>query len=82
MTEIEETKELEKINEIVNNMGNAKETLIAACKLLARLLYEEGKKYNATEIKFTVSDIYELKDYSKWGSIEVKWNLEVSEWTK
>ena len=67
MTEIEETKELEKINEIVNNMGNAKETLIAACKLLARLLYEEGKKYNATEIKFTVSDIYELKDYSRFN---------------
>lgn len=64
------------IDKLIKNLGGEKETLLAACKLLARLLYKIGKKANATEIKFKIGDVYELKDYKSWGAIKVEWVLE------
>jgi hypothetical protein len=50
------------------------ETIQTCCKLLAKLLYEQAKEANATEIKIRLNEIT-YKDIGFIGNVEVVWDF-------
>lgn len=58
---------------MTNKQMTKEETIQACCKLLAKLLSEQAKEFNATKIKMKLNDITHKNDVSV-GNIEVIWN--------
>ena len=58
---------------MTNKQMTKDETIQACCKLLAKLLSEQAKEFNATKIKMKLNDITHKNGVSV-GNIEVIWN--------
>lgn len=61
--------------QLIKNLGGERETLIAACKLITKILFNTAKKANATNITFSIGDITEIATNQSWGNIKIDWSL-------
>jgi len=61
-------------DELIKNLGGEHETMIAACKLFARILSKVAEKSNANEINFKVGEVTDNETGKSLGKIQVLWN--------
>ena len=68
-------------DELIKNLGGDHETMVAACKLFARILHKVSEQTNATEINFKVGEVTDKETGKNLGRVNVKWNklIEVEE---
>ncbi len=62
-----------KEKELIENLGGEHETMVAACKLFARILNGVALNTNATEITFKVGEITDKESGKNLGRIKVIW---------
>jgi len=60
--------------ELIENLGGDYETMVAACKLFARILHKVSEQTNATEINFKVGEVTDNETGNSLGKIQVLWN--------
>ena len=61
-------------DELIKNLGGEHETMVAACKLFARILSKVAEKSNDTEINFKVGEVTDNETGNSLGKIQVLWN--------
>lgn len=68
-------------DELIKNLGGDHETMVAACKIFARILQKVAEETNANEINFKVGEVSDKETGKNLGRINVKWNklIEVEE---